>query len=91
MVCGGRQNQYLIADSIKNEIGLILSNLLSSCNKNDHSHCFKNVHTAMTQIFQWLKKVSNHSTGRKGQITVVACGSATGQVILPTVILKPNL
>ena len=34
------------------------------------------------------KKVRYRSTGRKGQITIVACGSATGQVIPPTVIFE---
>jgi len=34
------------------------------------------------------KKVRYRSTGRKGQITVVACGSATGQVIPPTIIFE---
>jgi len=34
------------------------------------------------------KKVRYQATGRKGQITIVACGSVTGQVILPTVIFE---
>ena len=34
------------------------------------------------------KKVRYRSTGKKGQITVVACGSATGQIIPPTVIFE---
>jgi len=34
------------------------------------------------------KKVRYRSTGRKGQITIVACGSATGQVIPPAVIFE---
>ena len=34
------------------------------------------------------KKVRYCSTGRKGRITIVACGSATGQVIPPTVIFE---
>ena len=33
------------------------------------------------------KKVRYISTGRKGQITVVACASDAGQVLLPTVLL----
>ena len=34
------------------------------------------------------KKVRYRSTGKKGQTTVVACGSATGQIIPPTVIFE---
>ena len=34
------------------------------------------------------KKVRYRSTGKKGQITIVACGSATGQIIPPTVIFE---
>ncbi|XP_065896174.1 uncharacterized protein [Dysidea avara] len=34
------------------------------------------------------KKVRYRSTGTKGQITIVACGSATGQVIPPTIIFE---
>ena len=34
------------------------------------------------------KKVRYRSTGKKNQITVVACGSATGQIIPPTVIFE---
>ena len=34
------------------------------------------------------KKVRYRSTGKKCQITVVACGSATGQIIPPTVIFE---
>ena len=34
------------------------------------------------------KKVRYRSTGRKGQITIVACGSAAGQIIPPTVIYE---
>ena len=34
------------------------------------------------------KKVRYRSTGKKGQITVVACGSATGQIIPLTVIFE---
>jgi len=37
------------------------------------------------------KKVRYRSTGRKGQITIVACGSATGQVIPPTVIFESKV
>ena len=33
-----------------------------------------------------VKKVCNRTSGRKGQITVVACGNAAGQVIPPMVI-----
>ena len=32
------------------------------------------------------KKVRSRSTGRKGQVTIVACGSAVGQIIPPMVI-----
>ena len=34
------------------------------------------------------KKVRYRSTGRKGQITIVACGNATGQVMPPTIIFE---
>ena len=34
------------------------------------------------------KKVQYRSTGRKGQITIVAHGIATGQVIPPSVIFE---
>ena len=34
------------------------------------------------------KKVRFRSTGRKGQITIVACGNATGQVMPPTIIFE---
>ena len=33
-----------------------------------------------------IKKVHSRSTGHKGQITIVACGSAVGQIIPPMVI-----
>ena len=33
-----------------------------------------------------VKKVRSRSTGHKGQITIVACGSAVGQIIPPMVI-----
>ena len=33
-----------------------------------------------------FKKVCYRSTGRKGQVTIVGCGSAAGQVIPPTII-----
>ena len=32
------------------------------------------------------KKVCYHSTDRKGQVTIVGCGSAVGHVIPPTII-----
>ena len=35
-----------------------------------------------------VKKVRNRTSGRKGQITVVACGNAAGQVIPPMVIFE---
>ena len=34
------------------------------------------------------KKVRYQSTGRKGQITIVACGNAAGQIIPPTIIFE---
>ena len=34
------------------------------------------------------KKVRYRSTGRKGQITIVACGNAVGQIIPPTIIFE---
>ena len=34
------------------------------------------------------KKVRYRSTGRKGQITIVACGNATGQIMPPTIIYE---
>ena len=35
-----------------------------------------------------MKKVHGLSTGNKSQITIVACGSATGQALPPMVIFK---
>ena len=36
------------------------------------------------------KKVHYRSTGRKGQVTIVGCGSAAGHVIPPTIIFDAN-
>jgi len=35
--------------------------------------------------------VYTRSTGRKGQVTIVACGNAAGQVISPMVILMQKV